>query len=66
MQYCGAESGGGSGDRGRRAIDDAPFAEAHETRRKMQAESLHEMSMIAVDAMHRKRPQYKTYFRRGS
>jgi len=54
-------------DRRARTINDAPFAETDQTRRKMQAESLHKMNTIAVDAMHRKRPQHQAHLdRRGN
>ena len=59
MQYCGASARGGKHDGRGRPIDHAPFAEAHETRGEMLRESLHQMAVILVDAMHRKGPQHQ-------
>ena len=53
MQYCGAASGDGNARRPGRPVDHAPFAETHQRGRKMKAESLHEMDLIAVDTVHR-------------
>ena len=59
MQYCGAVLQRGKHDGGGRTIDHAPFAEAHETGGEMLGESLHQMAVILVDAMHRKGPQHQ-------
>ncbi len=51
-------------DRRWRTIDHAPFAETHQTRRKMQVEPLHKVGIIASDAMHLERSQHKADFGR--